>query len=363
MHRRFTHNWMLKLTSLVLAIGLWSHVRGQVNPWEIASFRTRLAVNAPAGFVLQSAESVPRTVTVMMRGPRLTLRQLKGGTPANPLASSDDAPLLTAPQVHASLDFSAPHRGEQKVPVKVETSLADVEMVGSKPSEITVSLDVAARKSIAVEPRFDLPAMWRVTRSVLSAPLVQVSGAARTLERVEKVRAVVEGKVSAPGAIEFERVPLEAVDENGEVVSDVEIRPGAIRVRATVIERLEEKSVPVKVRLRGEPASGYEAGAVEVEPSRVTIRGKRPALAAVESIAAVVDIGEARSDITRHVRPSTPAGTELVSKQRISVHVPIIASTPASEVPIPSTTPAAPAPFASPSTARLPQPAPRPDRP
>jgi YbbR domain-containing protein len=325
MHR-LAHNWILKLTSLVLAIGLWSHVREQVNPWEIASFRTRLVVDAPAGFVLQNAEDVPRTVTVMMRGPHLTLRQLKGGAPSNPLASGEDAPLLTTSSVRATLDFSSPHRGEQKVPVKVETKLEDVEVVGAKPNEIAVKLDTAARRKVAVKAHFDLPSVWRVIDVELGAKRAEVSGASQALARVKNVRASIAGKISAPGPLQFERVRLEAVDEDGEVVPGLEIEPSTIRVRATIAERQVEKTVPVEVQLSGEVARGYVAGEAQVEPARVTLRGAQSALAKITSIEAPLDLHDAQQDIVRRVHLTAPAGTEFVSSRSVLIRVPVTAT-------------------------------------
>ena len=104
MFARLSHNWTLKLTALVLSIALWSHVRGQVNPWENATFKIQLVSAPPRGFVLLNSKDVPKTVTVTLRGPRLTLRSLKGPTPANPLATVEDAPLLPPSVLKARLD-------------------------------------------------------------------------------------------------------------------------------------------------------------------------------------------------------------------------------------------------------------------
>src|SRR5690606_15227274 len=100
---RISNNWSLKLTALVLSLALWSHVRGQVNPWETATFKARLDVEVPRGYIVVSRNELPRTVVVTLRGPRLTLRALKGPAPANPLSSVEDAPLLPAGQLKATL--------------------------------------------------------------------------------------------------------------------------------------------------------------------------------------------------------------------------------------------------------------------
>jgi YbbR domain-containing protein len=302
---------------------LWSHVREQVNPWEVASFRTRLVANAPSGFVLQNADAVPRYVTIMVRGPHLTLRQLKGGTPANPLAGSEDAPLLTSSSVRATLDFSAPHRGEQKVPVKVETKLEDVEMVGAKPNEITVKLDTAARRKFAIKADFDLPMAWQATEVVFEKQRAEVAGASQLLARVEYVRALVQSKVSASGTLGFERVPLEAIDKNGAVVRGLGIEPKTIRVRATIVERQVEKTVPIKVRLTGAVANGYEVGSSEVEPARVTLRGVKNALEKMDALWVTFELDGESYDVARHVQLQSPQDVEIISPLRVRVRVPI----------------------------------------
>src|SRR5687768_12560950 len=125
---RFSNNWSLKITAIVLSVALWSHVRGQVNPWETATFKTRLKADIPRGYIVQG-QQLPKTVVVTLRGPRLTLRSLKGPAPANPLATGEDAPLLSTAQLRATLDFSEPRKGEQNVLVNVAADIEDIEVV------------------------------------------------------------------------------------------------------------------------------------------------------------------------------------------------------------------------------------------
>jgi YbbR domain-containing protein len=320
MLKRFTHNWGLKVTALVLSLALWSHVRGEVNPWETATFKVKLSVETPRGFVLQNAEALPASVGVTVRGPRLTLRALKGGTPPNPLSGSEEPTPLSSRQLRASLDFSGPRQGLQKVPVKAETSLADVEVIGAKPNEVGVVLDIGSHRMMQVEPQFILPPQWQATSVVPSIPAVKVSGASQVLERIDVVTAQIEKSVSAPGALEME-VPLQALDEKGRAVEDVRFEPPTVRVRAQIRERQDEKTVPVKVRVEGEAARGYELQAASVEPGRATIRGPRRALAAIESLPVRVDAGGARELISQRVRLRAPAGVEVVAPRRVRVRV------------------------------------------
>ena len=137
---RLLNNWSLKLVALVIAIALWSHVRGEVNPLETATFTVPLLAVAPPGMTILNRGAIPREVRVTLRAPRVTLREFKGGVPLNPLAPPTDAPPLGARYVSASLDFPVPKVGTASAPVKVESLVEDAEVLGAKPTDVVVTL-------------------------------------------------------------------------------------------------------------------------------------------------------------------------------------------------------------------------------
>ncbi len=141
---RLLNNWSLKLTSLVLAIALWGHVRGEINPLENGDFDIPLDANVPAGFQIVNAEPLPATVRITVRAPRAKLRELKGGSPPIPLASPDEIPLLTARSFRAYLDSASLHVGENSVPVRVDSNVEDANVRRIKPAEVSVTLRKAS---------------------------------------------------------------------------------------------------------------------------------------------------------------------------------------------------------------------------
>lgn len=147
MFKPILNNWSLKLTALIAAILLWSHVRGQVNPWEIAPFKVPLEVHAPRNMILTDDTRLPKTVIVTLRGPRLTLRALKGPAPVNPLAPADTPTPLANGQVRAELDFSDAHPGTQSLPVKASADSYDLDVVGTNPGEVQVNIQAARKNS------------------------------------------------------------------------------------------------------------------------------------------------------------------------------------------------------------------------
>ena len=138
---RLTHTWGLKLLSLALAVLLWSHVRGEVNPLETMTVDVPLRVAAPRGWIVSN--SVPAKVSVLLQGPRVSLRNIKGGALANPLAPSDQAPNILGGAVRANLTWTRPRAGSQKVAVRARSNVPDVEVLRVTPGEIALDLTPA----------------------------------------------------------------------------------------------------------------------------------------------------------------------------------------------------------------------------
>lgn len=142
---RFLNNWPLKLTSLLLAVGLWSHVRGESNPLETATYTVRLSAQTPDNLHLD-APNLPPTVRVTVRAPHQELRLLSGPTLPlpNPLAPAEtDAPPVQNGALRASLDFSAvppTSANIQLVPIRAESTNEEVEVLGVKPASVSVTL-------------------------------------------------------------------------------------------------------------------------------------------------------------------------------------------------------------------------------
>jgi len=332
---RFTHNWTLKLTALVLSLVVWSHVRGQVNPWETMTFKARLKATAPRGFLLLNPQSLPKTVVVTLRGPRLSLRALKGPAPANPLATPEDAPLLLSSQLHAILDFSNPRKGVQNVPVKAIADIEDIEVVGSKPAEVSVSLDAAETRTLKIVPQIPVSNELEIEKVNLSAREARISGPSKILDRVQSLRVILNRSDLKSGVSRLERAPIEAVDAGGEAILGVPIEPAFVNIEIRAREKQSEKSVRVNAKIVGKPDGDFEVGAIEVEPSRIRIRGPRSALDEVKSLSVEINISNAEENISRRARVDLPSKVQAVSSSRVRVRVEINAregSTPSPQV-------------------------------
>lgn len=324
MHR-LTNNWNLKLISLVLAVLLWSHVRGEVNPLETATVDVPLRVRVPRGFVLVNNANLPEKVSVVLRGPRLALRNIKGGSLANPLAPTEQAPNIVAGALRAHLDWTTVRAGEQTVPITVESSDPDVEALSAKPAELQVTLDRAEGKTLQVQPRIE-PALAEglsLQRIAISPATAAVYGAAQTLARVSRVQVRLNARSLDVGVERELQGELVAVDAKGDEVNEVRIFPETVQVRAALREESVTQRANVQVRVRGAVATGYEAGTASVQPSRVLVRGRRSALAKLAPLYFVVDVSGAREPVQRRIRIDLPRGVSAVGTSFVTVTVPV----------------------------------------
>ena len=145
---RLLYNWNLKLISLGLAVLLWLHVRGEVNPTETAEIDVPLKLSPPSGWMFRAGSKMPPRATVTVSGPHLTLRNIKGGAIANPL--NPLAPVASSSDEGARVNLSPvaleARAGDQSIALNAQTDAPEVEVLGVKPSSVTVSLVRATQK-------------------------------------------------------------------------------------------------------------------------------------------------------------------------------------------------------------------------
>jgi hypothetical protein len=136
---RLTNNWNLKLMALVLAIVLWGHVRGEVNPIDTVTYSLRLQTDLPKNLHVANKAEIPSDVRVTLRAPRSVFRQINGMLPSLPIAAPEAARQLPAKYGSARLDFTLARPGKQEIPVRCEISKT-LDLLGVDPSNVALVL-------------------------------------------------------------------------------------------------------------------------------------------------------------------------------------------------------------------------------
>jgi YbbR domain-containing protein len=307
--QRLLNNWKLKAMSLVLAVALWSHVRGEVNPWETATVRVPLFWTPPARTIVLNAPKIPSFVRVTIRAPRSRLREIKGFAPPNPLAASE-GPTLSNGDVRASLDFSLARRGAQDVPVKATSRLDDVEVIGTRPSDVVVQLDRAAQRDASIEADLAPARGYRIEDVRLDTPSALLLGPSAALGRVARVRARLRSGPLRLNSARRVEVALEAVNADGEPVPDVRLEPPSVGVTGTLRQETVSRRVRVEVRVRADVGAGSVPSDLQVLPSRLRVSGPLLQVEKIESLPIVVDVSGLApgARLARRVRVPLPPG-------------------------------------------------------
>jgi YbbR domain-containing protein len=131
--RNVVHNLGLKMTSLVLAVGLWLAVASS-PPSEVALNVAVIFRNMPANMEI-SSENIP-SAQIRVRGPETIVRRLQ------------------ASDVRAEIDVTGIKPGEHTFDLTHEIRVPDrLEIAEVVPSEIHVAFDRRATRSVPVQAR------------------------------------------------------------------------------------------------------------------------------------------------------------------------------------------------------------------
>jgi len=252
------HNWPLKLAAVGLATLLYGGL--------VVSQSTRiLPVVIPIEIIGQPTDSFLLTLP----DPVTEIRYF---------ASSDVRPLSS--DFAASIDLGGiqPGSGPQRVPVRVESIDTRIRITGFQPDEVTVNLDMVARKTVPVVVEHgSAPEGLELGEVVADPNTVEVFGPASVIERVVAGRASV--LIQESGIDVDQDIELVPVDEIGEAVAMVDVEPRASHITIPVFSDRETRTLPINAVVTGDPAAGFEIASITVDPPVMLVEGDADQLA------------------------------------------------------------------------------------
>ena len=211
-------------------------------------------VGLPDSIVLMNEP--PDVVNVSLRAPESVWR-----------AIADDPNLI---QVTA--DLTGLGAGDHTVPVTIDLLITPAELLEVSPSQIRVNLDDYVTRT-------DLPVVLEQTGTI--APGFQVDDASLSLENVSvsgpATRMALVSQVIATVSLQDVRQPfttsvgLFAANEDGQVISGLDLEPNVAEVQVAVSQAGQYRDVAVVVETQGEPADGYVRTSIDVDPLIVTL--------------------------------------------------------------------------------------------
>lgn len=304
--RFFVRNWPLKLGAIVLATLLYS---GLVLSQSVRLWTGEVRVDPirpPAGATLLS-DLEPVTV-IRFRAPL-------------------DVGIMTPESFRATADLSQvaaqPGGAAQEVPITVIALDRRVQIVDFQPQVAQVRLDPVEERELPVTVTHGtVPQGVSVGPPQSEPAVVTVRGAS---SRVASIRSIVARVTIDASALNIDRsVELEAIDDQANRVSNVEIEPSQARVRIAVAVELANRSLPVVPDLIGEPAAGHFIAAIDVQPLTVTVSGSESIVTHLEAApTAPIDVTGLSTDLETVVELMLPDQVEPIGSRQVRVTVAI----------------------------------------
>ena len=152
-----THNWHLKIVSLILAIMLWMAIANQASS-EIGLEVPLEYRNIPAQ--LEITGDTTSTVQVRLRGASNLIKD------------------ITAKNVSTTVDLSKMERGDKVVPLSPQNVQAPfgAEVIRVNPSTVRFSLERTVTKTVPVVPAIILPDAYEVSKLSADPATVEIEG-------------------------------------------------------------------------------------------------------------------------------------------------------------------------------------------
>ncbi len=281
--------------SLLIAICGWIYVMYNVDPTTTRTFKdvpvtfTHEDVLTSQGIALKSTNNSKITVTV--EGKRSSINKM----------SADD--------VQAVADLSEAGKGENTIDLTIKIP-SKISVVSESESSITVNVESLDTKEVPtrVEYKTESSSDSEPILDENSKEMFIVSGAKSLVSKVKYVRIPVEEAKLSTTSKTF-NVSLEAVDNKGDVLSHVTVRPAKTSV---TVSKGVTKEVTLKVKVKNPDDENYKR--IYQVPDTVTIKGTQSAVDEIESITTEeIDLSEITSAGTIPIECILPDGVQLAN--------------------------------------------------
>jgi YbbR domain-containing protein len=303
--RFLLRNWPLKLGAVLLASVLYS---GLVLSQNVRTF---------AGPVQIEAIRQPPGVALLTELPALS--QVRYRAPLDVIVSP------TTFSATADLSRVQARAGGVPVPVPVTVVALDtrVQVVGHEPDVIQVHLDPVESRTIQVRTEYGtVPEGLTLGSEQVEPQSVTVRGPST---RVAAIRAIVARVAVDASALNVDReVDLIAIDEQGNVVTNVDVEPPRARVRIPVARQLANRTLPVVAELTGDLANGLRVTDIDVTPVTVTVSGDETVVMVLDGARTMpIDLSGRTRDFEMDVQLDLPEGVTVTGPGEVRISVSI----------------------------------------
>lgn len=301
--------WVLRITSLALAILLFFSVRSEINSSE------RLAVNEQEDVIRDVpvevyydtdnliVTGIPSVVDVRIKGPTQDVLKVK--------ASRD---------FKVFIDLNRLLIGEHKVKLQYEniSRKLDVEL---DPATVDIKIEERVTKEFKVEAEMNRQTIAEgfVLKGLnVTPPNVFITGAKSAIDSISYVKATVAGDNSKEHFTQ--NADVRVLDKELNKL-DVEVNPKTVKVDIDISEY--SRDVPITLTQKGKPKSGLQIDDMKAEQRFITVYGTKSIVDAITTIEVPVDVAKFTESKTYNVPITKPEGISKLGADAIKVKVQI----------------------------------------
>lgn len=278
--RIYLNNIGIKLGSVFFALLIWMIIINIDDPYKTRTFSVNVeTINESA---LQSVNKVyevidGNTANVKVRGKKSVVDKLEA-TDIRATADLSDLSAVNAVAIKPSLVVNVSSEVTLECDQVLKVSLEDK---ASKQVKVTVITEGNPQNG------------YSIGECIAKPNMIEVSGGESAIRQIESVRVYLNvNNVSDDFAKKLIPAAYDA-DGNKVTSSTLTFSYNNIRVTASV---LETKKIPVKVKIIGEPAEGYQYVKTNCLPKEVEIAGRPRVLAHINSVPITLDISGMNSN-------------------------------------------------------------------
>jgi len=298
--RRLFNNWPLKLAAVGLATLMYGGLALSQNTQVYTGGIQVRPVNVP-----------PDTFILTGPDPVTTIRYF---APGIPVAASSFVATVDLGGVPATGSFVT-------VPIDVKALDERIRILSYEPSLASVQLDEVIDKVVPVRVEHGtVPDGLTLGDTVVTPADVTITGPKSVVSTVAAVRASVI--VQAPPIDIDQDVPLVPIDQLGNAVSPVDVKPPTARVTIPVFSDQKSRTLRVNPVITGNPAAGFEIESVTVDPQVKLVAGDAEDLAKLDDVdTEPIPMAGVSTDQTVDVGLALPTGIVAVKDDPVRVTI------------------------------------------
>ena len=307
--KKFTKNLPILLTAIILAVAIWILAVTTTDPVEKRNYGRPVELEI-AGLdpSLIITTSLPEQVSMTLSAP----------------SSIWTNELSNANVIRAVVDLSGLEAGKYAVPVSLQIDAQPVKVEAYTPRVLDITLENLESAD------FDITVMLSSSPAIgyeagtpeLSTSTATISGPSSAVESVTEVRATLDIN-QANEDIDMD-LDLQALDDNGVVITEVAVSPERINVTMPITQRGGYRIVSVKPIKTGNVADGYQLTSISSDPPVVTVYSANPEL--VNNLPGYIETQQfnvtgAKEDLQLSIPLDVPSGITVVGESTVQVTV------------------------------------------